>query len=98
MKNQITHKNLPHKNALNRNGLLDVNDTIYTCLSKNRLVQIKRYCKARGLEKHEWVAVDDSLDSWAVHVGYKENLVLTNQISGLGSKTAQDELIRKLKS
>ena len=80
------------------NGLIDVDDNLYTCLSKNRLIQIKRYCKSRDLKLDEWVAVDDSLDGWAVHVGYPNNLVLTNQYFGLGIKLVQDELIRKLKA
>lgn len=64
--------------------------------TQNRLQQIKRYVNANGLKPHEWVAVDDNLDSWAVRNKYRQNLVLTHQFIGLGSATIQRELISKL--
>ena len=64
--------------------------------TQNRLQQIKRYVSANGLKQHEWVAIDDNLDTWAVRNKYRRNLVLTHQFIGLGSATIQRELYSKL--
>lgn len=64
-------------------------------LSMTRCQQIARYCERHKLRESEWIAIDDDDHRWLPE--YRDNLVHTDEVLGLGKIETQQELLQKFR-
>jgi hypothetical protein len=77
-------------------GTMDSDSTTSIFTSMTRCQQIISHCERNQIASAEWVAIDDEAQGWDER--FRDNLVQTDDVSGLGNLDTQQELLRKLRA
>lgn len=85
-----------HSSMTNSLGTLDSDPLGKPFTSINRFEQIHSHCLRNHIKPSEWLAIDDDFFGWDER--FRENLIQTDEILGLGKIETQEELIQKLRA